>query len=337
MTGLRIGLLGAARISADAIVGPAQRTGQRLVVVAARDVDRAEAFAEAHEVERVAQTYDDVIADPEVDLVYNPLANGLHAPWNVKALRAGKHVLSEKPFAANGQEARRVAEVARASGGLVMEAFHYAFHPAMQRVLEIVASGEIGTIQHVDSTMIIPAPGDDDLRWSYELAGGALMDLGCYSLHAMRLLGAHAGGEPQVVSARGMSRAGHPDVDEWVHAELAYPSGATARSFTHMDGPDVTMRLTVVGAAGSIEVHNFVQPQVDDRVEVVTPAGRRTETPGSRASYDYQLEAIAGAIADGTAAPLDLDDAIANADLIDAVYVAAGFSPRPSSLDTQGD
>lgn len=336
-TGLRIGLLGAARISADAIVGPAGRTGHRLVVVAARDVARAEAFAQQHGVERVAQTYDEVLADPEVDLVYNPLANSLHAPWNIKALRAGKHVLSEKPFAANGEEARRVAEVARESSGTIMEAFHYACHPAMQRVVEIVESDEIGTVRHVDSTMIIPAPGDDDLRWSYELAGGALMDLGCYSLHAMRLLGAHAGGEPQVVSAHGMSRVGHPDVDEWVHAELAYPSGATARSFTHMAGPDVTMRLTVVGSAGSIEVHNFVLPQIDDRIEVVTPDGRRTETPGTRASYDFQLEAVASAIADGTSMPLDLDDAIATADLIDAVYVAAGFTPRPSSLEAEED
>ena len=336
-TGLRIGLLGAARISADAIVGPASRTGQRLVVVAARDAARAEAFAQQHGVERVAQTYDDVIADPEVDLVYNPLANSLHAPWNIKALRAGKHVLSEKPFAANGAEALRVVEVARESSGTVMEAFHYACHPAMRRVVEIVESGEIGTIRHVDSTMVIPAPGDDDPRWSLELAGGALMDLGCYSLHAIRTFGASAGGEPQVVSARGMSRVGHPGVDEWVHAELAYPGGATARSFTHMAGPDVTMRLTIIGSAGTIEVHNFVLPQIDDRIDVITQDGRRTETPGSRASYDYQLEAVASAIADGTPMPLDLDDAIATADLVDAVYVAAGFAPRPSSLDGQED
>lgn len=336
-TGLRIGLLGAARITEEAIIGPARRTGRRLVVVAARDASRAEAFAQRHGVERFAQTYDEVLADPEVDLVYNPLANGLHAPWNIKALRAGKHVLSEKPFAANGEEARRVAEVARASEGTITEAFHYAFHPAMRRVVEIVGSGEIGTIQHVDSTIIIPAPGDDDPRWSLELAGGALMDLGCYSLHAFRTLGAFAGGEPQVVAARGMSRAGHPGVDEWVHAELAYPDGATARSFTHMAGPEVVMRLTVVGSAGSIEVHNFVVPHHDDLIDIVTRDDRRTETSGTRPSYDYQLDAVAEAIAGGAPVPLDLDDAIATADLIDAVYVAAGFTPRPSSLDGQED
>ena len=332
MSPLRIGLLGAAGISANAVTGPAARGGHRLVVVAARDAGRAQVFADEHRVERVAASYDDVLTDPEVDLVYNPLANGLHAAWNIRALEAGKHVLSEKPFAANGQEARRVAEVARTSPGFVMEAFHYSFHPVMQRVLEIVASGEIGTLRHVDSTMITPAPGADDPRWSLELAGGALMDLGCYSLHAMRLLGAHAGGEPQVVSARGVERAGAPGVDEWVQAELAFPSRASGRSFTSMAGPEVLMELTVVGSVGRVTAANFVLPHTDDRVEVTTDAGTRTEHLGTRTSYDYQLDVVAEAIDHGTAPPLDVGDAVATMDLIDATYVAAGFAPRPSSL-----
>ncbi|MET0450152.1 MAG: Gfo/Idh/MocA family oxidoreductase [Aeromicrobium sp.] len=333
MTGLRIGLLGAARISVGSVIAPAHRGDHRLVVVAARDVDRAEAYAAEHGIERVAATYDDVIADPDVELVYNPLANSLHAPWNIKALRAGKHVLSEKPFAANGVEARRVAEVARQSDGVVMEAFHYAMHPVMQRVLEIVASGEIGEVRHIGSTMVIPAPADDDLRWSFELAGGAMMDLGCYSLHAMRLLGAAAGGEPVVRSAIGGERTGHPGVDEWIRAELDYPAGATGSLLTHMAGPDVVMTLTVVGSTGRVEVRNFVLPTIDDRIDVTTTDGTRTEALGTRASYDYQLDAMTAAIHDGAPLPLDLDDAIATMDLIDATYVAAGFTPRPSSLD----
>lgn len=337
VTPLRIGLLGAANISATSVVGPAVRSGHRLVVVAARDADRARAFADRHGVERVATSYDEVVSDPEVDLVYNPLANGLHAPWNLRALEEGKHVLSEKPFASNGAEARRVAEVARRSAGTIMEAFHYALHPVMRRVLEVVGSGEIGVVRHVDSTMVIPAPGEDDPRWSYDLAGGALMDIGCYSLHATRWLGRWAGGEPRVVAARGGERAGHPRVDEWVHAELAYPDGATARSFTHMAGPHDVMRLTVVGSLGTVEAHNFVLPHHDDRVEVVTAAGLRTEHAGRRESYDYQLDAVAEAVSSGAAMPLDLDDAVATADLIDATYRAAGFTPRPSSLPEHDD
>jgi predicted dehydrogenase len=333
MTGMRIGLLGAARISVSSIIGPAHRGNHRLVVVAARDPDRARAYAEAHGIERVAASYDDVLADPGVDLVYNALANNSHAPWNVKALESGKHVLSEKPFAANGAEARRVAAVARRSEGVIMEAFHYALHPAMRRVLEIVASGEIGDVRHVRSSMLIPAPADDDLRWSFDLAGGAMMDLGCYSLHAMRLLGALAGGEPVLRSAIGGERDGHPGADEWMQAELAYPGGATGSLLTHMAAPDVVMTLTVTGSTGTVDVHNFVLPTVDDRLDVTTTGGTRTESMGTRPSYDYQLDAMAAAIQDGTPLPLDLDDAIATMDLIDATYVAAGFTPRPSSLD----
>ena len=126
---LRIGVLGASRIAELAIVGPAQELGHRLVAVAARDPQRAKAFAEKHGVERVLASYDDVINDPEVDVVYNPLANALHAPWNLAAVAAGKPVLTEKPFARNRAEAQRVAEAADAAGITVMEGFHYLFHP----------------------------------------------------------------------------------------------------------------------------------------------------------------------------------------------------------------
>ncbi|MEP7089194.1 MAG: Gfo/Idh/MocA family oxidoreductase [Nocardioidaceae bacterium] len=331
-TPLRIGLLGAATISENAVCAPARRAGHRLVVVAARDADRARAFADARGVERVAASYDEVLGDPEVDLVYNPLANGLHARWNIAALRAGKHVLCEKPFAANGEDARRVAEVARAEGGVVMEAYHYAFHPVMRRVLEVVASGEIGSVRHVGSTMVIPAPDDGNPRWSLDLAGGALMDVGCYALHALRQLGASAGGEPTVRSALAHERVGHPGVDEWVLADLDYPGGATGGFFTSMDGPEIVMRLAVVGSLGRVEAHSFVLPHTDDRVEVVTAAGSRTERLGTRSSYDYQLEVMADVVAGRIPVPLDLDDAVATMDLLDATYVAAGLDPRPSGL-----
>ncbi|MBC7632610.1 MAG: Gfo/Idh/MocA family oxidoreductase [Flavobacterium sp.] len=331
MSKLKIGVLGAARISEKSLAGPANRGGHRLVVVAARDRGRAQAFADRHGVERVADSYADVIADPEVDLVYNPLANGLHAPWNIKALRAGKAVLSEKPFAANADEARRVADVVRETGGTIMEAFHYATHPVMLRLQEIVASGEIGALRHIESTMIIPAPADDDPRWSLKLAGGALMDLGCYSLHAIRTL-SH-GGEPVVRSARGVERPGHPGVDEWIQAELELPGGATASVFTSMAGPDVVMTLTAIGSTGRVDAMNFVLPHEDDRVRVVTADGDRTESMGTRSSYDYQLDAVAAAVLGGAALPLDVDDAVATMELVDATYLAAGFPVRPSSVD----
>ena len=133
---LRIGVLGASRIAEQAIIGPAHALGHRLVVVAARDRGRAEAFAQRYGVERVADDYDAVIGDPEVDAVYNPLANALHAEWNMRALRAGKAVLTEKPFARNAAEARAVRDVARETGAVIVEGFHYLFHPVTRRLLD---------------------------------------------------------------------------------------------------------------------------------------------------------------------------------------------------------
>ena len=183
MEPLRIGVLGASRIAALAIVDPADTTGDRLVAVAARDRRRAEAFAASHGVERVLGTYADVVADPGVEVVYNPLANGLHGPWNLAAVAAGKHVLTEKPSASNATEAREVRDAATAAGVTFLEGFHYLYHPVTRRLHELLATSELGELRQVEADLAIPAPGDDDPRWSLELAGGALMDLGCYGLH----------------------------------------------------------------------------------------------------------------------------------------------------------
>jgi hypothetical protein len=139
---LRIGLLGAARIAALAIVDPAHTTGDRLVAVAARDRRRAEAFAASHGVERVLDAYADVVADPEVEVVYNPLANGLHGPWNLAAIAAGKQVLTEKPSASNAEEAREVRDAATAAGLTLLEGFHYLYHPVTRR-LQAASLGEM--------------------------------------------------------------------------------------------------------------------------------------------------------------------------------------------------
>ena len=138
MPPLKIGILGAARIADDGIVDPSRVLGHRLVAVAARDRSRAEAFAAQRGIEKVHQTYAEVIDDPEVEVVYNALVNSLHAQWNQYALKAGKHVLSEKPFASNATEALAVRNVARSASGQIGEGFHYLHHPVNQRLRELV-------------------------------------------------------------------------------------------------------------------------------------------------------------------------------------------------------
>ncbi len=335
MEPLRIGVLGAARISSAAIVEPARQTGTRLVAVAARSRDRAEAFAAEAGVERVLDSYQAVLDDPEVEAIYNPLPNGLHGPWNARAIAAGKHVLSEKPFASNAVEAAEVRDQAAATPLVVAEAFHYLYHPLMQRMMEILASGEIGELRHVEAVMTGSSP-EDDPRWDLALAGGSLMDLGCYSLHAIRTLGGFAGGPPQLTSVTGGERAGHPGVDEWVTAELAYPSGISAVSRCNMASETNQFTLRIIGNQGEVDAENYVKPQEDDRINVRTqPDGRpdqRVERLGSKTSYTYQLESFVAAIRSGTPMLTDLDDAVANMELIDACYQALGMPPRPRSV-----
>lgn len=329
---LRIGVLGAARIAELSIVGPARATGHRLVAVAARDRGRAEAFAAAHGVERVVGSYADLVADPEIEVVYNPLANSLHGPWNLAALRAGKHVLTEKPSASNAAEAAEVHEAAAKAGTVFMEGFHYLFHPVTRRLHELLGSGELGDLRHVETVVAMPAPPDSDVRWSLALAGGALMDLGCYSLHAQRVLAPWAGGSPRLVAARGGEKAGTSGVDEWLDAELEFPDGATGSARCHMAHDTWQMSCRVVGSRGEATAVNFVQPHLDDRVVVRTAAGERTEELGRRSSYTYQLEAFAAQLRHGVRSALDADDALTTMRLIDDCYRAAGFPVRPRTL-----
>ena len=218
---LRVGVLGAARIAELAIVKPAWATGTRLVAIAARDQARATAFAAEHGVERALASYADVVAAPDVEAVYNPLPNALHGTWNLAAIDAGKHVLSEKPFAANAEEAADVAAAAHSRGLVVVEGFHYLYHPVNRRLHELLASGDLGELVHVETTLEIQDPGPRDPRWSLDLAGGATMDLGCYSVHAQRVLAPWGGGEPELVSARAGEehRGGHAASGKEANAE----------------------------------------------------------------------------------------------------------------------
>lgn len=168
---LRIGILGAARIAEKAIVAPARAGGHRLVAVAARDTERAKEFAAANGVERVVEDYASVLADPEVEVIYNPLANGLHGPWSLAAIRAGKHVLAEKPFASNATEAAHIRDMTARSEVSVMEGFHYLFHPVVIRLHQLLAEGTLGELRRVEVDLAMPEPDASDPRWSLPLAG----------------------------------------------------------------------------------------------------------------------------------------------------------------------
>ncbi|MFC0447486.1 Gfo/Idh/MocA family protein [Rhodococcus jostii] len=326
MTQLRIGVLGASRIAELAIVKPAQILGHRLVAVAARDRGRAEAFAQTHGVERVLDSYADLIADPEVDVIYNPLANAFHAEWNLKAIAAGMAVLTEKPFARNAAQAELVRNAARERNVPIMEGFHYLFHPIIGRMFTLLEDGTLGVLQRVEVVMRMPEPKPDDPRWSFDLAGGAVMDLGCYGLHVHRQLGRFAGGEPTVVAARAVERTA--GVDESMDIDLIFPNGATGSSINSMNWDRFEMTLRLVGDRGQALAHDYMLQYGDDRITITTDAGTTVEHLGTQSTYTYQLDVVAQHLADGTAFPIGADDAVTTMELIDSTYRTAGLPLR---------
>lgn len=247
---MRIGLLGASRIAREAVIEPAARQGHTVVAVAARDRQRAERYAVEHGVERTVADYAALVRDPEVDLVYNGLVNSQHARWNLAALVAGKHVLSEKPFSSNAAEASAVRDAALGSEGRIFEGFHYLHHPVVQRLREVVVSGRLGQLRRVAIRLDTPPPPEDDPRWSPEASGGATMDLGCYVLHAARQLGRWISGEPVLVSAAATESARHPGVDERLHVTLTYPDSLQVDARWDMRAAERRMPWTVDGALG---------------------------------------------------------------------------------------
>jgi predicted dehydrogenase len=325
---LRIGVLGAARIAPSALINPAKDNPDVVVTaVAARDSARARVFAAKNQIPRVHDSYEALIADPDLDAIYNPLPNGLHGTWTRAALDAGKHVLCEKPFTANAVEAREIAGVAAKSNRVVMEAFHYRYHPLALRTEQILASGALGKLQRVEASLCFPLPKFSDIRYNYALAGGALMDAGCYAVHMVRTFG---GSTPDVVSAQAKLR--DPLIDRAMTAELIFAEGHTGRVRCSMWSRRLLEISTrIVGERGELSLFNPVTPHFIHRLAVRLPEGRRIERFPRRASYAYQLDAFAAAVLRGEPVKTTPEDAIENMTVIDAIYRAAGLPLRQPS------
>jgi predicted dehydrogenase len=325
---LRIGCLGAAKIANQALFKPARGDASaQVVAIAARDPARAQAMAAKRGIPTVHRTYDDLIADDGIDAVYVPLPNGLHAEWTIKALQAGKHVLCEKPFTANATEAEEVSTVARSTGLVVMEAFHWRYHPLAARVLDLIAAGEIGDVRHVEVAFCFPLPSRHDIRWQLDLAGGAFMDAGCYAVHMARTFAGP--GEPTVTGA--VARQRSPGVDSKLQADLRFPDGSTAAVTGSMWSlPRVS--ATISGTDGRIRIVNPLAPHVWHRLTVSTKTATRRERVAGRATYSHQLDAFVAAVERGEPFPTTVEDATANMRVIDAAYRCAGLEPRHGTV-----
>jgi predicted dehydrogenase len=325
---VRIGILGAAKIASSALVKPGRVIDEvDVAAIAARDPARAAQYASKHHIARTHNSYDELIADPELDAIYNPLPNGLHAEWTLRAIAAGKHVLCEKPFTSNADEARAVADAAAAAGVVVTEAFHYRYHPLAERMRSIAHSGELGSIREIRTSMCFPLPKFSDIRYQYDLGGGAMMDAGCYALHCLRLLGP---GEPEVVSAS--AKLHSPKIDRAMSAEFRFPEGARGLLECSMWSSKVlSLSARVTGDRGEMRVFNFVAPQSYHRLSLRVDGRKTHERVPGEATYTAQLRRFAAAVLRGEPNLTPAEDAVTTMRLIDEIYAAAGLPRRGES------
>jgi predicted dehydrogenase len=332
VSALRVGILGAARIAPLALVRPARAVdGVEVTAVAARDRVRAEKFAAKHGIPRVLSSYEAVVDDPDVDAVYIPLPNGLHAEWTLRAIAAGKHVLCEKPFTANAAEAATVADAAEAASGVVvMEAFHYRHHALAEKARTIAHDGSLGDVTSVRAALCFPLPMFSDIRYDYSLAGGATMDQ-VYPVHALRLLGP---GEPSVVEADAkLLRRSHGLVDRAMTARFRFPNGALGRTDASMWSHRVfALGAHVEGTRGRMRIFNYVAPHYYNALKVTIDGRTTRERVRGDSSYVAQLRRFVAGVRDGEPVITTARDAVTTMRLVDDIYRAAGLPLRGSPV-----
>ena len=321
---LRFGILGAARIAPDALIKAAQNVPDaEVVAVAARDPKRAREFAAANGVPRVLATYQDLVNDPKLDVIYNPLPNSLHCEWTIAALRAGKHVLCEKPLASNALEAERMAKAADESGKILGEAFHYRYHPLADRIRALMTDGTLGRLIHVEGRFTVPIP-ETNIRFDWSLAGGATMDLGCYPLHMIRYF---SGMTPRVI--RAAAETGPTNIDIAMDIDLELAAGVSAKMICAMKKDSTIMAsFSARGERGELRVINPIAPQRGHQLTLKTASGEKTETVPGDTTFTHQLRAFVKAVRGEAKFPTDGVEGIINMRVIDEVYRAAGLPPR---------
>ncbi|HWK29389.1 MAG TPA: Gfo/Idh/MocA family oxidoreductase [Solirubrobacter sp.] len=314
---IRWGILSTARIAARIVEGARNAASARIVAVGSRDLARAQAYASAHGIPRAHGSYEALLADPDVDAIYIPLPNSLHVPWSVRALEAGKHVLCEKPLARDPDAVAEAFDAASRAGRVLMEAFMWRFHPQTEELVRLVRAGAVGDVRLVRASFGFGAIGSDDVRLQRALEGGALMDVGCYCVSALRLLC----GEP--VGVRGEQvLGGDGGVDIRFAGVLRFP-GDVLGLFDC--GMDVHRRhsLEVVGADGTIVVPSPWQTPFGGEILVTRGDETTRIAPPAVDPYGRELDAVADAIASGAPPLLDRAESVAQARVIADLYRAA--------------
>lgn len=315
---MNVGIVSTANIGRVAVVPAIQNTNHEVLAVGSRDLGQAKTFAEEFGIPRAYDSYDDLLADDDLDAVYNPLPNALHAEWTKQAADAGLHVLCEKPLAVDAQQAREVGDYCEERGVTLMEAFMYRYHPRTERAVEVVRD-ELGDVRSVKASFQFPMSDPEDVRLDPDLAGGSLMDVGCYAVNAARLFL----GEPDRAYAT-THDAGDYGVDTKLAGILQYSDGATAEVSCGFETSDAQF-YRVEAEDGWLEAREAFVPRGDGGAELEYEVDGRhvVEEFDPTDQYRLEVEHFAECVESGDSPRTDADAAAWNMAVIDALYESA--------------
>ncbi len=306
---IRIGVLSVAKIGITKVI-PAMRNcaNCEVTAIASRDLNRAQAAATSLGVPKAYGSYEELLADPAIDAVYNPLPNHMHVPWSIRAAEAGKHVLCEKPIGLNPAEVIRLMEARDLAGVKIAEAFMIRVHPQWLRTREIIQSGEIGELRSMHCVFSFYNRDAANIRNRPEYGGGALMDIGCYPIQAARWI---FGCEPRRVSAR-IERDQEFGIDHTISGLLDFPNGQAL--FTTSMQMNSFQRVQFFGTKGHVEIEIPFNAPADRETRIFVRAGTtdRTETFPVCDQYTLQGDAFANAVLGNGEVPVSLEDALCN-------------------------
>jgi predicted dehydrogenase len=314
---LNWGLLGTARINRAVIPALRASTRNRLAAVGSRTPERAATYAAEWDIPRHHGTYEGLLADPEVDVVYVSLPNALHAEWTIRAVQAGKHVLCEKPLAISVEEVDAVTRAATGKGRVVAEAFMYRHHPQTEQVCDRVAKGDLGRLRLIRGSFSFTLSRPRDVRLDPSLGGGSLWDVGCYPLSYARTLLGH---EP--IEAFGRRRDGPSGVDMTFAAQLLFPDGVIVQFDCSFETPFRAV-LEIVGKDACLTVTEPFKPGPEARLLFLDKDGTRAVPVPQVELYAGEVEDLASAILDGTPPRVSLADSRANVAAIVALLRSA--------------
>ena len=325
MRKVKWGVLGVAKIAVEKVI-PAMQRGDvsQIAAIASRDLGKARAAADKLGVPHAFGSYEDLLADGEIEAVYNPLPNELHAPWTIRALEAGKHVLCEKPIGLNAKEARSLIEARNRSGKIVAEAFMVRYHPQWRRARELARAGSVGEPRAIQTFFSYRLLDPENVR-NRPPGGGGIYDIGCYAILAARYIFA---AEPTRVVAT-LDRDPNFRTDRLTSAILEFPGGRHS-TFSVATQLSAHQRVTIVGEAGRIEIVIPFNAPPDRPTEIVIDTGvdlfgggRRVEQFDVCDQYTLQGDAFSRAILSETPPEFPIEDAVANMRVIDALFRSA--------------